>query len=235
MPAFVDRIYVVNDASTDRTLEISSDLAKRDGRVVTVNREIRGGAGAAAISGLERALSEDIDIVAIMDGDGQMVPAILSRFLDPLVSGEADYAKGTRLSRWQDRREMPLLRLFGNLLLTNLTRMASGYWHISDPQNGYTAMSSEYLRRIDLGKVERGFAFENDMLVKLSVAGAKVLDVPHPAIYRGQQSKIQYPGFIARTSWVLLRDLLWRLWTRLSFRLLTGPDRRRSVDDTLGD
>jgi hypothetical protein len=98
-------------------------------------------------------------------------------------------------------------------LLTHLTRIASGYWHISDPQNGYTAISRDVLERIDLNKVETGFAFENDLLVKLHVCGARVADVSHPARYRGERSKIKYLHFMGTTSWLLLKDFLWRLWT----------------------
>jgi len=109
---------------------------------------------------------------------------------------------------------MPLWRAFGNLLLTNLTRIASGYWNISDPQDGYTAISVEILKKIDLDRIEGGFAFENDMLVKLNVAGARVIDIPHPAIYRGQHSKIRYSKFIWQTSWILFKDCIWRIWAK---------------------
>ena len=214
MPGFVDRIYVVNDGSTDRTLEVICDVSKRNDRVVTVNREVRGGVGSAIISGHERALQDDVDVVAVMAGDGQMDPTILSHMLDPVVSGKADYAKGDRLSRLEHRREMPAWRMFGNFLLTNLSRIASGYWHVSDPQNGYTAISRETLQKLDLSRIERGFAFENDMLVKLNVVGARVVDVHHLAIYRGQHSKINYVSFIVKTSWVLLKGCVWRIWVK---------------------
>ncbi len=214
MPDYVDRIYVVNDASIDRTPEIVTDLAKQNTRVILVNRTGRGGVGAAIISGHERALQDDIDVVAIMAGDDQMEPSVLGDILDPVVSGKADYAKGNRLSRREHKKEMPAWRAFGNFLLTYLTRIASGYWHVSDPQDGYTAISRETLRKLDFHKIERGFAFENDMLVKLNAVGARVVDVPHPAVYRGQRSKINYLSFVIRTSWLLLRDCIWRVWTK---------------------
>lgn len=214
MPDFVDRIYMVNDASTDGTLEIMSNMIKRESRIVVVNHRIRGGAGSAAISGLKQALQEDIDIIAVMDGDGQMNPSLLSNFLDPLVSGSVDYTKGNRLSQREHKKEMPAWRLFGNFILSYLTRIASGYWHISDPQNGYTAISKETLKKIDLDRIDRGFAFENDMLVKLNVVGAKIVSIPHPAVYRGQHSKINYPSFILKTSWLLLKDFIWRSYVQ---------------------
>jgi glycosyltransferase involved in cell wall biosynthesis len=214
VPDFVDRTYVVNDASIDNTLGIMNEKALHDSRVVVINREARGGVGAAILTGHTRALQEDMDILAIMAGDGQMIPDILKSILDPLVRDEADYAKGNRLSNGEHRKEMPTWRTFGNILLTNLTRIASGYWHISDPQDGYTAITTKILRKLDLDRIERGYAFENDMLVKLNVAGARVIDVEHPAIYRGQTSKINYLHFIVSTSWILLKDFFWRIWAK---------------------
>jgi glycosyltransferase involved in cell wall biosynthesis len=215
IPEYVDSIYIVNDASTDRTLERVREAMRKDSRIVLVNRTVRGGPGSAAISGHKRALGDSNDVVVMLDGDGQMDPELLNRFLDPLVSGEADYVKGDRLSNREHRREMPAFRTFGNFLLTNLTRLASGYWHISDPQNGYTAISTETIKKLDLAKIEKGFAFENDMLVKLNTIGAKIKDIPHAAIYRGQHSKIHYSRFIFQTSWILLKDFFWRLWVEL--------------------
>jgi len=214
IPVIIDKIYLVNDASTDGTLEIITDLSKQDSRIEIINHLVRGGAGNAAISGQKRALSDNIDLIAIVDGDGQMDTERLVNFLDPLISGEADYTKGNRFSRKIHLNEMPKWRILGNFLLTYLTRIASGYWNISDPQNGFTAISKETLKKLDLDGVEKGFAFENDMLVKLNVVRAKVQDIPHPAIYRGQRSKINYLKFIFNTSWILFKDFFWRIWMK---------------------
>jgi glycosyltransferase involved in cell wall biosynthesis len=214
MPEFVDRIYVVDDASTDMTsLEILK-IAKKNNKVVVINRDIQGGVGAAILTGHQKGLKENMDILAVMAGDGQMDPAYLSDIIGPVVEGKADYVKGNRLSNRIHRKEMPAFRMWGNFLLTNLTRIASGYWNISDPQDGYTAISAEALNKLDIDKIETGFAFENDMLVKLNVVDARVQDVAHPAVYRGQNSKIRYSGFIVKTSWILLKDCFWRIWTK---------------------
>lgn len=210
MPSFVDRIYVTNDCSTDRTAEILQSI--EDERLVVITHPRRMGAGAATLPGHKKALEDGIDVVAVMAGDGQMDPSILHKILDPVVEERADYAKGDRLSTASYRKEMSAWRLFGNFLLTYLTKIASGYWHVADPQNGYTAISRGVLERIDLSKVETGFAFENDLLVKLHVCGARVVSVPHPARYRGEHSKIKYLHFMVTTSWLLLKDFLWRLW-----------------------
>jgi len=210
MPSFVDKIYVTNDGSTDSTGNIISNVAN-DKLIVMIHKQ-RMGAGAAMLSGYKRTCADKMDVIAIMAGDGQMDPAILDRILDPVVEGKADYSKGDRLSLSQHKKGMSAWRAFGNFLLTYLTRIASGYWHISDPQNGYTAISRGILERVDLNKVETGFAFENDLLVKLHVCGARVVNIPHPARYRGENSKIKYLHFMVATSWLLLKDFLWRLW-----------------------
>jgi glycosyltransferase involved in cell wall biosynthesis len=214
MPAFVDKIFVVNDASTDKTAEIASARMKQDSRVILINRQVCGGVGTAIMSGHSRALKEGMDVVAVMAGDGQMDPAILDKIIGPVVEGKVDYCKGNRLSNPEDKKEMPAWRAFGNYLLTRLSHIASGYRHISDPQNGYTAISAKTLRQLDFDRMEGGFAFENNILVRLNVMGAKVVDVPHPAIYRGQQSKIRYGSFILDTSRTLLKDFLWRIWMK---------------------
>ena len=214
VPDFVDKIYVVNDASTDNTMDIIIERVKKNERAVLVNRDTNGGVGAAIISGHIRALQDNMDVLAVVAGDGQMDPSILDKILDPIVEDKADYVKGNRLSSRKQRKGMPTYRILGNLILTYLTRIASGYWNITDPQNGYTAISTDTLKKLDLDRIEKGFAFENDMLVKLNVVGVRVMDVKHSAVYDGQHSKIHYPRFIIITSWILLRDFLWRFWVK---------------------
>ncbi|MHB1041643.1 MAG: glycosyltransferase family 2 protein [Eubacteriales bacterium] len=211
IPSFVDRIYAVNDASTDDTLEILNNLAASNKKLFVINHLVNGGVGKAILSGHKAALKEGIDVIAVMAGDGQMEPEVLPNILDPVVDGIADYAKGNRLASLQDRKQMSAWRTFGNFLLTYLNKIASGYWHIVDPQNGYTAISSKMLTQLNLDKIETGFPFENDILVKLNVLGARVVDVPHKAKYGKEQSKIKYKKFIINTSWVLLKDFFWRI------------------------
>lgn len=211
IPSFVDRIYTVNDASTDDTLEILNNLATSNKKLFVINHLVNGGVGKAILSGHKAALKEGIDVIAVMAGDGQMEPEVLPNILDPVVDGIADYAKGNRLASPQDRKQMSAWRTFGNFLLTYLNKIASGYWHIVDPQNGYTAISSKMLTQLNLDKIETGFPFENDILVKLNVLGARVVDVPHKAKYGKEQSKIKYKKFIINTSWVLLKDFFWRI------------------------
>lgn len=211
IPEYVDKVYVVDDGSPDRTYEIMQRIAEKDSRIVPIRHEKNRGVGAAIISGHKRALKDKMDISVVMAGDNQMDPAFLPAILDPVVEGKADYAKGNRLLDPEYRKGMSRWRLLGNSMLTFLTKVASGYWQLVDPQNGYTAISRRALERIDLDSIYPGYCFENDMLIKLNVYGFRVVDVPHPARYGRARSKIKYWKFIPKASWFLLKGFLWRL------------------------
>jgi glycosyltransferase involved in cell wall biosynthesis len=209
MPEFVDRIFVVNDCSSDNTLGICHSLS--DQRLMVISHQKRSGPGAAMLTGYKKACEEKMDVTAIMAGDGQMDPQILDRIIEPVCQGKADYTKGDRLSVPVNRRGMPFLRRFGNRLLTFIIRVASGYWQISDPLNGYTAISKDTLAKLNLDKIEPGYAFETDLLIKLGGAEAKVVNVDMAARYRNEKSKLAYLRFMLYTSWVIFRDYAWRL------------------------
>ena len=209
MPPEADRIYVVDDASTDNTRKIAESFSDR--RISVLGNGHNQGVGAAIVSGYKKALEENMDVVVVMAGDNQMSAQYLPDLLGPIVSGKADYAKGNRLTRLSHTKGMSQWRLFGNWLLTLLNKIASGYWRIGDPQNGYTAITRNALKRIDLDKVYPRYGYPNDMLVKLNVAGCRVADVPIPARYGTEKSKIKYSIFISRVSPLLLRGFLWRL------------------------
>jgi glycosyltransferase involved in cell wall biosynthesis len=211
IPDYVDRIYVCNDASTDRTAEIVQEFAKKDGRIVLINHEKNTGVGGAIIDCYRKGLEEGMDIMAVMAGDNQMDPKELPKLLDPIVDGRADYAKGNRLYWREALRGMSKWRIFGNSMLTILTKIASGYWHISDPQNGYTAISKNALQRISLNGFYPWYGYCNDLLVKMNAYDLRVVDVPIPARYGNEKSKIRYRKYIPKLSWLLLRDFFWRM------------------------
>ncbi len=211
IPDFVDKIYVVDDGSTDATLSILSRLAETNRRLVIIPHWINQGVGAGKISGYKMALRDCTDVTVMMAGDGQTDPAYLDSLLDPIVDGIADYTKGSRLLLAEHKRAMPKFRLLGNSILTWLTRLASGYWHITDPQDGYTAMSRKVLKKLDLNGLCTGWPAENDILIKLNVIEARVMDIPHPAVYGQERSSIKYPLFVVVTSRLLLRRFAWRI------------------------
>ena len=217
MPPYVDRIYVVNDGSTDDTSRIVSRMCLTNDRLVVINHPANRGVGAAIVTGYKRCLEDDMDIAVVMAGDNQMDPVELPRLLEPIVSGEVGYSKGNRMSCPEHLKGMPLWRQFGNRLLRWLTGISSGNCRVMDPQNGYTAASAEALRRIDLDGVYPKYGYCNDLLVKFTVAEVRIAEVSMPARYLGEKSKIRYREYIPRVTWLLLGSFAWRVKMALSF------------------
>ncbi len=187
-------------------------------RIIPIRHEVNRGVGGAIKTGYEHALEDEIDIVAVMAGDGQMDPEQLHRLLDPIVDGEAAYAKGNRLGRSEEHASMSSWRLFGNVLLTILTKIASGYWEMMDPQNGYTALSTSVLETVDLEGLYEEYGFANDLLVELNTAGYHIADVSMPAVYGDEHSHIEYRTFVPRLSSLLLFGFFRRLRRRYVVR-----------------
>jgi glycosyltransferase involved in cell wall biosynthesis len=210
IPAFVDRIVVVDDGSRDRTADVARAFG--DSRVEVIAHERSRGVGAAIVAGYRRALEHDLDVVCVMAADNQMDPADLATLVQPVARGELDYAKANRLFTGQAWKLIPRTRYLGNAVLSMLTKIASGYWHVADSQSGYTAIGRPMLAQLDLDRVYTGYGFPNDLLVHLNVWNARVRDFPSRPIYRiGETSGIRYRRVVPRISWLLLRGFFWRL------------------------
>lgn len=162
-----------------------------DRRVTVLRHEVNQGVGAAMITGYRAALAAGADVIVKLDGDGQMDPALIPAFVAPIVAGEADYAKGNRFFRLDEVRSMPPVRLFGNAMLSLITKVSSGYWNLFDPTNGYTAIRAETLRSLPLDRISRRYFFETDMLFQLNLARAVATDVPMPARYGTETSGLR--------------------------------------------
>jgi glycosyltransferase involved in cell wall biosynthesis len=210
VPDFVDRILVVDDASTDATADQAR--AGGDPRVEVVRHETNGGVGAAILTGYRRALDEHVDVTTVMAADNQMDPGDLRMLVEPVARGEVDYAKANRLISGEAWKLIPRTRYLGNAVLSLLTKIASGYWHVADSQSGFTAISLPVLAQIDLDRVYRGYGFPNDMLVHLNVFSARVRDFPSRPIYGvGERSGIKLRKVIPRISWLLWKGFFWRM------------------------
>jgi glycosyltransferase involved in cell wall biosynthesis len=186
----VDRIFVVDDSCPEYT----GDVVERectDPRVVVVRHPLNLGVGGAVVTGYRAALEEGADIVVKVDGDGQMDPAFLPTIVRDIVAGRADYTKGNRFYDLDLLRGMPKVRLFGNAMLSLVNKVASGYWDVMDPTNGYTAIHRTALSRLPLDKLDRGYFFESDMLFRLSTIRAVVRDVPMAARYDDEPSSLR--------------------------------------------
>jgi glycosyltransferase involved in cell wall biosynthesis len=215
IPEFVDRIYVVDDASKDGTAE----AAASDERVQLLRHEQNRGVGAAIVTGYRQAIADRVDVSCVMAADNQMAPEDLEPIARPVVDGDADYAKANRLVSGEAWQLIPHARYLGNAMLSLLTKMASGYWHVADSQSGFTAVSLRTLERLDLDRIYPRYGFPNDMLVHLNVVEARVRDVPSRPIYDvGEQSGIRYSRVIPAISWLLLKAFFWRLWQKYVIR-----------------
>ncbi|MDT5269441.1 MAG: hypothetical protein QOH49_1627 [Acidobacteriota bacterium] len=195
MPDYVDHIIAVDDCSADETAAIIRACV--DARVVPLSTPSNSGVGGATLTGYVKALELGCEVIVKMDGDGQMSPEHLPLLLDALVEQGYDYAKGNRFMAGASLALMPRHRLFGNVVLTFANKVASGYWHIFDPQNGYTAIRADVLRRLDFGSINRRYFFENDMLIGLNLSNARVRDVAIPARYGDEHSDLNalHAGF----------------------------------------
>ena len=216
MPEFVDRIYVVDDCSTDGTCEAVEpylgDGHQAQTEVCLLRHEQNKGVGAAIVTGYREALADGMDVVAVMAGDAQMDPDDLPSVIEPIVRDEADYVKGNRLFTGEAWSKIPKYRYLGNSALSLLTKIASGYWHLADSQTGYTAISREALELLPLKRLYRRYGYPNHLLVMLNVFNFRVADVPVKPIYNvGEKSGIKLHKVIPRMSWLLFKQFLWRM------------------------
>lgn len=195
-----DSIYVVDDGCPKHTADLVEEQST-DSRIRVIRHDSNQGVGAAVITGYRAALEDDCEIVVKIDGDGQMDPALIPRFILPIIERRADYTKGNRFFYVETVQSMPWIRLQGNIILSFLTKVSSGYWSIFDPTNGYTAVHAKILKNLPLDKIARDYFFESDMLFRLGLLRAKVIDVPMTSIYRGEKSHLQItriiPSFLA--------------------------------------
>lgn len=215
MPEFVDRIYVVDDCSSDHTSEIVQqhvDSCQLKGSIQLIRHEKNVGVGAAIVTGYHAAIKEKIDVVAVMAGDAQMDPLELEKVVRPVVDGEADYVKGNRLFTGEAWQLIPRYRYLGNALLSMLTKIASGYWHVADSQTGYTAISLDSLRLLPLDTLYSRYGYPNHILVMLNVYDQRVCDIPVRPIYNiGEESGIRLHSVIPKMTWLLVKCFFWRL------------------------
>jgi glycosyltransferase involved in cell wall biosynthesis len=212
MPDFVDVIIVIDDASRDRTCSMVESRRPQLEKIVLLRHEKNRGVGAAIATGYKWARDNGLDIAVVMAGDGQMDPKDLPDIIAPVVDGEVDYAKGNRLFSGAAFQKMPKIRYIGNSILSLLTKIASGYWHIADSQSGYTAINRNALRAIDWDRMYKRYGQPNDLLVLLNVHDFKVRDVHiNPTYHIGEKSAVKIYKVIFTLSWLLLKRFIWRM------------------------
>ena len=211
----VETIYAVDDACPDCSGSFIEEH-NRDPRVrVLYNPENRG-VGGAILTAYQAAMADGMDIVVKIDGDGQMNPALLPSFVRPLLQGRADYTKGNRFFRPESVQGMPPVRVFGNAMLSFLTKLSCGYWNVMDPTNGYTAVRTCVLAELPLDKLERRYFFETDMLFRLNTVRAVVKDIPMDSVYADEESNLKVGHVLPE----FLKKHISRLWRRYLYNYL---------------
>lgn len=213
MPNFVDFIVVVDDGSVDKTADaVQNHAAKNKRKVLLISHESNEGVGAARATGYKWARDHDIDVTACMDGDGQMDATSLQSIVEPVAKGWTDFAKGNRLFTGEAWKVIPRKRYMGNAILSFLTKIASGYWHVADSQSGYTAFNMKVLNTIDWDSMYKRYGQPNDLLVHLNVYNFRVIDIPIKPIYNiGETSNMKIASVVFSLSYLLFRKFLWRL------------------------
>ncbi len=190
IPKIVECIYAIDDCCPDKSGELI--LANnKDPRVKVLFNEKNRGVGGAVMSGYKAAIADNMQIAVKVDGDGQMDPALIPEFIEPILSGDADYTKGNRFYNLEQIHQMPKVRLFGNAALSLLNKLSSGYWDVFDPTNGYTAIHVDVLKKIPFLKINERYFFESDMLFRLNTLRAKVVDIPMDAHYGDEESQLK--------------------------------------------
>lgn len=216
----VFRIYVIDDACpTGSGLLVKKQCV--DPRVTVFFHEENQGVGGAVITGYRLAINDNADIIVKLDGDGQMRGELLPLFISPIALGQADYTKGNRFFNLEKIREMPKIRLIGNSALSFLTKLSSGYWDIFDPTNGFTAIHSDIVKKLPTSKISRRFFFESDILFRLNVIRAVVVDIPIDAIYGSETSNLKISKIFFEFIFGNLRNLIKRIFYNYYLRDLS--------------
>jgi glycosyltransferase involved in cell wall biosynthesis len=207
----VGLIYVVDDCCPDG----SGNLVARDcadPRVRVLRHAHNQGVGGAVMTGYAAAIADGASVIIKIDGDGQMDPALVPYFAEPILAGEADYSKGNRFFDLEQIGAMPPLRLFGNAALSLMAKLSSGYWDLFDPTNGYTAIHAETARHLPFNKISKRYFFETDLLFRLNTLRAVVVDVPMDARYGDEVSNLKISKVATEFLFKHARNLLKRLF-----------------------
>ncbi len=223
IPDIIDRVYVVDDCSTDNQNEIVLGCATKDSRIELIKHETNQGPGGAIITGYQKSSKENYDIAVVVGGDNQMPLHEVKKFLDPIIEGKAHYTKGNRflLSQLDDTlAKMPKSRLIGNWLITALTKIASGYYKLMDFVDGYTAISKEAIDLIDWTKAWKKYGYPMDFLIRMNAYSLKTVDIPRTAIYLSGERQSQIKGFkyFLQCTPMLIRGFFWRLKFKYLYR-----------------
>ena len=216
----VQQIFVIDDKCPD----CSGDYVEvncNDPRVIVLRHETNQGVGGAVMTGYRAAIADGAEVIVKVDGDGQMDPSLILNFIEPILAGEADYTKGNRFFDLEEIRAMPKIRLFGNAVLSFMTKLSSGYWDLFDPTNGYTAIHTDVARHLPFAKISKRYFFETDMLFRLNTLRAVVIDIPMDAQYGDEVSNLKISKILGEFLFKHTRNLIKRIFYNYYLRDLS--------------
>jgi dolichol-phosphate mannosyltransferase len=213
----IEKIWVVDDACPKGSGKLVESKVK-DKRVKVLFNPENLGVGGAVTAGYKAALEAGAEVVVKLDGDGQMHPEDIATLVRPIELGEADYTKGNRFDSLDDLYLMPRIRIFGNAVLSLWSKISSGYWGVTDPTNGFTAIHRAVLAKLELDKLSKRYFFESDMLFRLNISGAVVEDVALPARYGNEKSNLKIRKVLVEFPIKHTKNLLKRIFYRYYLR-----------------
>jgi dolichol-phosphate mannosyltransferase len=213
----VSRIYVIDDACPEKSGEFVKAQV-RDKRVSVIFHKENQGVGGAVITGYKAAIVDGMDVVVKLDGDGQMNPSLIPDIARPVLEGNADYSKGNRFDNLENLIGMPKVRILGNAVLSIWSKVSSGYWTVTDPTNGFTAIHKKALEAVNLNKIRKSYFFESDLLFRLSIANCVVADVPMAAVYGKEKSNLKISKVLFEFPWRHTINFLKRIFYRYYLR-----------------
>lgn len=216
----ISRIFVIDDACPDDSGKLVESQVT-DSRVKVIYHERNQGVGGAVMSGYRAAIKDGAGIIVKLDGDGQMDPDLISAFVEPVISGEADYSKGNRFYDLEEIRSMPPMRLFGNAVLSLMTKLSSGYWNLFDPTNGYTAIHADVAKHLPFNKISNRYFFETDILFRLNTIRAVVIDIPMDAKYGEEVSGLKISKIVGEFLFKHIRNYIKRIFYNYYLRDLS--------------
>lgn len=214
LPKYIDKIYITDDSSTDKSKNIVLTLAKKDKRINFVQNKKNTGNGYSVLRGFKQASDDKQDIVCVFGADDQMDPKCLHLLLDECIDNATDYAKGNRFTNLSELKKMPIIRIIGNIIITFIAKISTGYWSIVDPLNGYIALKIETFNKIDSNQIAFRYNFEASLLNQLALINAKIKDISIPARYNNEKSDIKLITDSFRIIATFIKGFLKRIITK---------------------
>ncbi len=211
MPDYVWKIYLVDDACPEQS-GLFAEKNLSDPRVTIIYNQENLGVGGAVMAGYQRGITEGADVIVKVDGDGQMDPALIANIVHPILSGQADYVKGNRFFNLEKITQMPSIRLLGNAVLSLMAKLSTGYWDLFDPTNGYTAISTSVAKQLPFDKISSRYFFETDILFRLNILRAVVVDMPMDARYADEVSNLKISKVIGEFFFKHCRNFVKRVF-----------------------